>query len=80
MANPKVVVISLSDDEPEVQALVARWRAEGVNVSRMFVKAAKKTFIEPEMPIEVETLATVRRIETKLSETIQNIVDGKMER
>jgi hypothetical protein len=80
MANPKVVVISLSDDEPEVQALVARWRAEGINVSRMFVKALKKAFIEPETPIEAETLATVRRIETKLSETIQNIVDGKMER
>ena len=66
MANPKVVVISLSDDEPEVQALVARWRAEGVNVSRMFVKAAKKTFIEPGDPANAE-------IKRRLDEILDNV-------
>jgi hypothetical protein len=66
MANPKVVVISLSDDEPEVQALVARWRAEGINVSRMFVKGAKKTFIEPADPANAE-------IKRRLDEILDNV-------
>jgi hypothetical protein len=62
MANPKVVVISVSDDEPEVQALLARWRADGVNVSRMFVKAVKKTFIEPGDPANAEIKRTLAEI------------------
>lgn len=56
------VVINIANSEPEVQALVARWRAEGVNVSRMFVKAAKKTFIEPADPANTEIKRTLAEI------------------